>query len=109
MNTHQSEPFPETDREKIVPGQRFALGMVVLTPRAEKAMEKAGITPASLLSLHSQGNWGGLSKEDRQLNELALLQQLRLLSSYLLSTGVTIWVITEADRSITTLLLPDEY
>jgi hypothetical protein len=55
------------------------------------------------------GDWGDLSEEDRKENEFFLVHRFRLLSSYRLRNGVKVWVITEADRSSTTLLLPDEY
>jgi hypothetical protein len=59
-----------------------------------------------LLARHSVGDWGDLAEEDRRENELSLVQGFRLLSAYHLTTGVKIWVITESDRSATTILLP---
>jgi hypothetical protein len=55
------------------------------------------------------GDWGELDDDDKRENELSLREGFRLLSAYRLSTGVKLWIITEADRSVTTLLLPDEY
>jgi len=87
----------------------FELGRVVATPGALQAMEEAGISPASLLTRHINGDWGQLDEEDRRENELSVKKGFRILSSYPLSTGVKIWCITEADRSSTCLLLPSEY
>ncbi|WP_404851334.1 plasmid related protein [Cupriavidus sp. D384] len=56
-----------------------------------------------------RGDWGELDDEDRAQNETSLITGKRLLSSYTLDTGTKVWVITEADRSVTTILLPDEY
>lgn len=89
---------------------KFRLGKVVATPDAIAALERVGQSPWSLLSQHIIGRWGNLDEEDRQANEDALVHGGRLLSSYLLNDGVTtIWCITEADRSSTCLLLPENY
>jgi hypothetical protein len=69
----------------------------------------AGENPAALLKRHVTGDWGELDEEDRRENELSVANGFRLLSSYILSSGAKIWIITEADRSVTTLLLPSEY
>jgi len=58
---------------------------------------------------HLSGDWGDIDDADRKENELSLREGFRLLSAYKLLTGATIWVITEADRSATTLLLPEDY
>jgi len=88
----------------------FSLGQIVATPGALAALEKTGQTPLDFLSRHVRGDWGELDEHDRKENELSLKRGFRLLSSYRLSSGDTkVWVITEADRSVTTLLLPDEY
>lgn len=87
----------------------FPLGRVVATPGALEALGAAAIDPAVLLARHAVGNWGDLSDEDRKENELSLNRGLRLLSSYRLPDGERIWIVTEADRSATTLLLPSEY
>ena len=63
----------------------------------------------SYVSRHAAGDWGELTEHDRQSNEYAVKCGLRVLSAYRLSTGEKIWVITEADRSMTTILLPEEY
>ena len=87
----------------------FSIGQVVATPGALAALEKAGHTPEEFLGRHVQGDWGDLSDEDRTENELSLQRGFRLLSSYRTNAGDTkVWVITEADRSATTILLPEE-
>lgn len=88
----------------------FALGKVVATPGALEALRDAATEPATLLHRHQRGDWGDLDAEDRAVNRKALLFGERLLSVYFLpETKEKIWIITEADRSVTTLLLPQEY
>jgi hypothetical protein len=88
---------------------KFEPGRIVSTPGALRAMEEAGDNPASFLVRHLSGDWGELDAHDTQENEFALAHGLRLLSAYRLSDGCKIWIITEADRSATTFLLPEEY
>ena len=90
-------------------GALFALGRVVATPGALDALQAAGQGPGALLARHVRGDWGELCEEDRQENAAALKHGFRLLSAYTLKDGVRLWIITEADRSVTTLLLPSEY
>ena len=66
-------------------------------------------TPAELLSRHARGDWGSVCEEDAELNNQALIDGSRLLSSYSLKDDTKLWIITEADRSSSTLLLPEEY
>jgi len=87
----------------------FDLGQLVATPGALAALEKSGQNPMDFVSRHVTGDWGELSKEDREENRLSLQKGFRLLSSYRTSAGDQLWVITEADRSVTTLVLPEEY
>jgi Protein of unknown function (DUF2958) len=89
--------------------QKFPLGDVVATPGALEALEVVGKRPPEFLARHSRGDWGELSEHDRLINEQALAHGGRLLSSYLLDNGQRLWIITEDDRSATTLLLPSEY
>ena len=92
---------------------KFRLGKMVITPGAMDILAKHGTTPEALLKKHQSGDWGDICSEDAKLNNEAIgngdpEKQGRLLSSY--NTGDdTIWVITEGDRSATTLLLPCEY
>ncbi len=88
---------------------RFPFGQIVATPGALAALQEAQQSPQELLVRHARGDWGDLGHDDWQANEDALVHGSRLLSAYHLKTEVKIWIITEADRSITTLLLPDEY
>lgn len=88
----------------------FELGKVFATPGALEALRDAATEAASLLHRHQRGDWGDLDAEDRAVNRRALLFGERLLSAYLLpETGEKIWIMTEADRGSTTLLLPSEY
>ncbi|PWU12012.1 MAG: hypothetical protein C5B51_01665 [Terriglobia bacterium] len=88
---------------------RFPLGQVVATPGALTALEKVGESPATFIRRHVSGDWGEVDEHDRRENELSVHRGIRLLSAYNLSDGTRIWIITEADRSSTTLLLPSEY
>lgn len=87
----------------------FALGQVVATPGALAALEEHAIAPETLLARHLAGDWGVVAAEDAAANDAAVKLQDRLLSAYVISPGVRVWVITEHDRSSTTLLLPSEY
>jgi hypothetical protein len=89
--------------------RQLQLGQIVATPGALAAFEESGEQPGDFLRRHACGDWGDLCDEDRKENEFSLLHGFRLLSSYTLCSGTKIWVITEADRSSTTLLLPEEY
>ncbi len=88
---------------------RFPLGQIVATPGALDALEHAQQAPIEFLRRHVAGDWGDVDAEDKALNDQALLDGTRLLSSYRTSKGQAIWVITEADRSSTTILLPEDY
>jgi hypothetical protein len=88
---------------------RFPLGQIVATPGALQALTEASDSPASFLQRHVIGDWGELDEEDRRENERSVSAGCRLLSAYTISTGTRIWVITEADRSSTCILLPEEY
>jgi len=87
----------------------FQLGRLVATPGALQAMAEAGVNPASLLLRHQSGDWGDVDNTDWKLNDAALKEGSRLLSAYVLPSGVRLWVITEHDHSVTTVLLPREY
>ena len=87
----------------------FDLGQTVATPGALDALARAEEDPLAYLYRHVTGDWGDLPEQDIEENELSLEQGFRLFSAYHLSTGVKIYVITEYDRSVTTLLLPEEY
>ena len=88
---------------------RFTPGQVVATPGALAAFEASGESLFDYLARHLSGDWGDVSDADVYENEYALEHDLRLLSSYKLNSGQRIWIITEADRSSTCILLPEEY
>ena len=85
------------------------LGEVVATPGALTALAEADQGPREFLDRHLSGDWGEVSSEDWTLNDQSLREGSRVLSNYTLKTGVSIWIITEGDRSVTTILLPDDY
>jgi hypothetical protein len=87
----------------------FTLGQVIATPGALAALEKAGQQPGEFLARHVSGDWGDVPPEDVKENELSLPHGFRLLSAYRTSAGDKLWEITEADRSSTCILRPEEY
>jgi len=88
---------------------KFSLGQLVATPGALDALAESGQSPADFLSRHVRGDWGNVCDEDKQLNDEALVRAERVLSANRTLRGVKIWIITEADRSSTCILLPQEY
>ena len=84
------------------------LGRVVATPGALETILDAGDDPFDYIARHATGDWGDLCDFDRRQNEIALREGYRVFSSYEVPAG-RVWVITEADRSVTTILLPEEY
>ncbi len=86
----------------------FPLGQVVATPGALDALAAAGVTPTALLARHAAGDWGDVPPEDAAENERSVARGFRIISSYPVGDE-RMWIITEADRSATTLLLPSEY
>lgn len=88
---------------------KFELGQVVATPGALEALQRNGQMALQFISRHVQGEWGELSDEDSYANDMALVHDTRILSAYSLNDGTKIWIISEADRSVTTLLTPEEY
>ena len=100
-------PNHTTNKQSAI--TRFALGQTFITPGAEAALQIAGQTATEFLRRHMSGDWGELSDEDVKENEFSLKEGLRLLSAYQTGKGQKLWIITEADRSATTILLPSEY
>ena len=90
---------------------KFSIGLPTITPSATKTLEQHNIKPFDLLERHSKGDWGDVCEDDKQSNETALLKGYRLLSAYYIDATESekVWIITEADRSTTTILLPEEY
>jgi hypothetical protein len=88
----------------------FKLGQLLATPGVLDAAREAGDDLLRYLNRHARGDWGVVGKDDWRANDRALVEATRLLSAYVLCDGSTrIWIITEADRSATTILLPGEY
>ena len=87
----------------------FPLGRLLITPGAQAALAQANRSPAEFIRRHQGGDFGELAEDDLAANRAALRYGARLLSSYVLDADCTLWIITEADRSATTLLLPEEY
>ena len=96
LSAHSNEPIP-----------KFDLGRLVATPNALSQIPNDEILQA--LSCHVRGDWGMLDREDWRANERALLNGGRLFSTYLSSAEIKFWIITEWDRSATTVLLPEDY
>ena len=86
---------------------KFPMGRLLMTPGVRDSVKRPEIE--KLLQRHNYGDWGELDEDDVAQNELGLEEGLRLMSAYTAGSGQTVWVITEADRSVTTLLLPEEY
>ena len=86
---------------------RFPLGSLFVTAAVDRTLDPGDIAKA--LDRHAQGDWGDVCEDDRQENELSLAKGFRLLSVYHDRKGVEFWIITEQDRSATTVLLPDDY
>lgn len=89
--------------------QSFALGRTLATPGVLVTLEKLGLAPQTLFDRHLACDWSDMVKEDQEANRQAVKNGSRVFSSYRYANDVKIWVITEADRSSTTILLPDEY
>jgi len=85
----------------------FNSGQILFTPGALELAEK-GVNLLRYLKRHLRGDWGDLGAEDKQENDYSLQRNLRIFSAYNTPKG-KLWIITEADRSATTFLLPDEY
>jgi hypothetical protein len=112
MNIHSTQTKPEPAKPV-----RFPSGRIVATPGALDILERYQIAPSALLDRHFTGDWGDLCDDDKRANAEAVEAGLRIFSSYLVKapdgeadmSAAKVWVITEADRSATTLLLPEEY
>ena len=121
--TNAAAPAPTTPTIIYSNTARFPLGQIVATPGALELLQETGFSAAALISRHVHGDWGDLCEEDRTENEFAVTRRLRILSCYRLvdaarlaatptdkrSSLPTLWIITEADRSVTTLLRPSDY
>jgi hypothetical protein len=88
---------------------RFSLGRLLITPGAADALEEANQSPQEFLSRHARLEQGELSNEDQRENEFSVSKHLRIFSAFKTAKGEKLWIITEASREYTTLLLPSEY
>lgn len=94
----------------VVKGQAFELGAVVATSALQERLgDKAHRLLPKIIARHSAGDWGDVCEEDAKINEAALKNDCRLMSVYKIDDSLSVWAITEADRSSTTLLLPEDY
>ena len=112
MSTTTTNSFP-----------RFAAGQLVATPAALALLDQHGVGPETLLHRHLAGDWGNLCSADAALNDAAIEDGSRILSSYEIAPGVTVWIITDAESDIdeagnvlrppqrlcTTILRPEDY
>ena len=89
---------------------RFRAGQLVMTAGVNDLVQRGALNPALYLQRHLDGDWGDLCNDDKRQNDAALKSgEDRLFSSYRITPDLKLWIITEWDRSVTTLLLPDEY
>ena len=123
MSANSSQPKTARRMTLMSNSPRFALGQLVATPGALELLEHTGFSALALVSRHVHGDDGDCCDEDKETNELAIRQGMRVMSVYRLvdaetlaqtpadkrSSLPTLWIITEADRSVTTLLLPEDY
>jgi hypothetical protein len=100
-----TEPNASTTPSPI----RFQLGQLFMTPGAIEALEDAGQSPQEFISRHAGLEQGELCDDDHRENLFSVDKPLRIFSAFKTSRNVKLWVITESDRSATTILLPDEY
>src|SRR5258708_310738 len=100
-------PNTNTNRQPSI--TRFALGQTYITPGAEEALMIAGQTGIEFLRRHMSGDWSELSDDDARENEFSLRDGFRVLTPHRTATGQKLWIITEANRSSKTILLPSEY
>jgi hypothetical protein len=96
-----------SDNAISIPTAKFRLGRIVATANALRYLDQEDIFSA--IQRHQAGDWGDLSAEDRQENEISLKRGFRLLSVYYSAASLKFWIITEGDRSVTTVLLPEDY
>lgn len=87
----------------------FQLGQIVATPAALAVLKKAGQEPDEFLTRHANRDWGDLDEDGCRENDHGLEHEFQLLSAYRTSVGARFWIITEGDRTVTPLLLPEEY
>ena len=118
-NPSNPPPDPAAPLSRATRKPRFALGQVVATPGALRLLQQTNTDALALLTRHVTGDWGDICAEDAQENALSVVEGFRLMSVYALPLSdrvatntdprERVWLITEADRSVTTLLLPRDY
>ena len=108
IDNQSSEPGTATCRTLQKPPPLFRLGRIVATRGVLAHLEHHGVVADPFLRRHVTGDWGDVPAEDAKSNRLAVVHGARILSSYEVA-GERVWLITEADRSATTLLFPSEY
>lgn len=87
----------------------FKLGRIEVSPEAHRLLQEAEQEPAEFLNRHARGDWGPVEESHKEANARAVREGLRIHSAYLTKTEEELWVITEANRSVTVVVLPDEY
>lgn len=98
-----------SNHEMDEPRPLFSLGQLVWTPGAQELFTQLEKSPLELIQRHVAGDWGDMDEEDKKLNTEAIDAGERIFSAYQLDESNKVWVITEADRSVTSILLPSEY
>ncbi len=93
--------------DPTIPLAKFRLGRIAMSHNAMNSLNEHDIFTA--IQRHQSGDWGDVDQDDRAANDRALVEGTRLLSIYRTPQDVTFWIITEADRSVTTILLPEDY
>ena len=100
-----------TKLNPIVEDAKFSIGKIVMTHTIATLIAEERIPPGFVhecLQKHQRGDWGDLCSEDKEINDRAVKDGSRILSSYEIN-GITIWIITECNREVTTALLPSDY
>ncbi len=96
-------------KKEVQPKILFEMGKIYITPCAIDALNESNQNGNDFLKRHQAGDWGIVDKRDENENEISVTQGFRILSAYMTNKGEKLWIITEADRSSTTILLPSEY
>ncbi len=109
MENRASCPSAASAQKATPANWLFPLGQVLITPGALALLKRTKTDAFDLLDRHQRGDWGSVPLEDAEANESALYREERLLSSYFVNERERVWIISEADRCSTTLLLPEEY
>lgn len=107
-NHDQSDPGTPLPLANEPSHPLFPLGQIVATPGVLNHLDEHSINPVPYIRRHQCGDWGDVPPEDASENHFSVLNRLRVLSAYKIA-GERVWIITEADRSATTLLFPSEY